>query len=569
MKKLRIAQAMMLATILLIVAFQAYYIHKLYKSEWSDLRKETDILFRETVYKLQVARFKQDTTFVRKLAHDNVFNVQAINVIKNKKQRVKEQKVKQDSIVAPKTFVITMSPDSNHTLTPQQLRLKLDSLTLRRPGSFKMIASPGNGDRIKVFTRSITVRDSLRFFDSTISRVEGLRHRVEVPPASVVSKPRSRMMVAAHEDRLVRTNDNVLERDLRIMPVPSDDPEIQIFTNSKSLNDSLPLRQLDSAYNKELKRSSINLPFSLLKSSGKKTDLDPKEGEFKTNPASVGFLSPYHYQAQFQNPFYFLVRKIAPNIIFSLLLVAFTVGSFIVLYRNLMAQRRLADIKNEFISNITHELKTPIATVTVAIEAMRNFGALQSPGRTKEYMDISASELQRLSLLVDKVLKLSMFEKKEIEVKKDIFNMQELVKEVMASLRLQFEKTKAAVSFVASGADFNITADRLHITSVIYNLLDNAIKYSDKKPVIDVTLKEENGDLYFSVADKGMGINQNYQEKIFEKFFRVPTNNTHNIKGYGLGLSYVSHIVQQHNGSIKVESEAGSGSNFTIQLPKG
>jgi signal transduction histidine kinase len=352
------------------------------------------------------------------------------------------------------------------------------------------------------------------------------------------------------------------------MSAPTDDAEIQIFTDSKSLNDSLPLHQLDSAYTRELAKASINLPFSLIKRSGKKADLTPKENEFKTNPASVGFLSPYHYQALFNNPFYFLLRKIAPNILFSLLLVAFTIGSFIVLYRNLMAQRRLADIKNEFISNITHELKTPIATVNVAIEAMRNFGALQSPERTKEYLDISASELQRLSLLVDKVLKLSMFEKKEIEVKKDVFNMKELVKEVMGSLRLQFEKTKAEVNFATSGSDFNLKADRLHITSVVYNLLDNAIKYSLKKPVIDVSLKEEDGKLYFSVADKGIGIQQEYKEKIFEKFFRVPMNNTHNIKGYGLGLSYVCHIVQQHNGGIKVESEAGQGSNFIINLPK-
>jgi signal transduction histidine kinase len=252
----------------------------------------------------------------------------------------------------------------------------------------------------------------------------------------------------------------------------------------------------------------------------------------------------------------------------SVLLVAFIAITFLFLYRNLLSQRRLALMKNDFISNITHELKTPIATVNVAIEALRNFDALQSPERTKEYLDISAAELKRLSLLVDKVLKLSMFENKEIELQKENFDLKQLIEEVMYSMRLQFEKQGADISFKSIGPDFTINADRLHITSVIYNLFDNSLKYSKGNPIINIELASISNEMILSVADKGIGIATDYAGKIFDKFFRVPSGDHHNIKGYGLGLSYAAEVVRKHNGTIDLETELGKGSRFTIKLPK-
>jgi two-component system, OmpR family, phosphate regulon sensor histidine kinase PhoR len=227
----------------------------------------------------------------------------------------------------------------------------------------------------------------------------------------------------------------------------------------------------------------------------------------------------------------------------------------------------LADIKNEFMSNITHELKTPIATVSVAIEALRSFNANLDPQRTKEYLDISANELQRLSLLVDKVLKLSMFEKKEIDLQYEPLDMKELVHEVTSSLRLQLEKFHAQLNVTNEG-DTRLEGDRLHLVSVIFNLLDNAIKYSADAPKIDVQIIEDNSRVNLVIKDSGIGIPEEYKAKIFEKFFRVPTGNLHNAKGYGLGLSYVAHVINRHEGTIDVESIPGDGSKFIISLPK-
>ncbi|RYY10111.1 MAG: HAMP domain-containing histidine kinase, partial [Chitinophagaceae bacterium] len=241
---------------------------------------------------------------------------------------------------------------------------------------------------------------------------------------------------------------------------------------------------------------------------------------------------------------------------------------FVVLYRNLVQQRRLTQLKNDFISNITHELKTPIATVSVAVEAMKSFNALADPKRTEEYLTISANELQRLSMLVDKVLKLSMFEKQEIELKKESFDLKQLIEEVVASMRLQFEKYRATVEMDLPAIPVLFIADRHHVTSVIYNLLDNALKYSNTAPLLMVRLHETETETIFSVEDNGKGIPAEYRDKVFDKFFRVPTGDQHNVKGYGLGLSYVAYVIERHDGNISLRSEEGIGSTFTVTFPK-
>jgi two-component system phosphate regulon sensor histidine kinase PhoR len=338
----------------------------------------------------------------------------------------------------------------------------------------------------------------------------------------------------------------------------------QFLYGVDSLQDSLKIPEITSAYQKKLNEEGLTVPFKIVRLG--KSD---ENGETDFSDVTVGFVHPITYHLEIVNSFSYLMKRITLPILFSIFLVGVTVLSFLLFYRNLIRQQRLAEIKNEFISNITHELKTPIATVGVAIEALKNFNAMQNPEKTKAYLDISANELQRLNLLVDKVLKLSMFEKKEVELKKESFDMQELVKEVLNIMKLQFEKYNASVSVITEGDNFMIEADRLHITSVLYNLLDNALKYSRENPVIEVNLSGLPGDIVeLKVSDRGIGIAKEFQRKIFDKFFRVPMGDRHNIKGYGLGLSYVSEIVHRHMGYIEVDSEIGKGTTFKIILPR-
>ncbi len=336
---------------------------------------------------------------------------------------------------------------------------------------------------------------------------------------------------------------------------------MQFLYDVDSLQDSVKLKDIETAFANRMTQQNMEVPFCI----DKITKTEKDEPSF--NEVIVGFSNPIAYKLQLGNTFPYLFKRINIPILLSLFIVGFTIFSFVLLYKNMLKQKRLADIKNEFISNITHELKTPIATVSVAIEALRSFNASMDAQRSKEYLEISANELQRLSLLVDKVLKLSMFENKGIDLKYEPLNMQALIKEVASSMRLQFEKKNAAVS-ISSEGDSSLEGDRLHLVSVIFNLLDNALKYSYDNPHINITTIDGGNKLSLIVTDDGIGIPQEYREKVFEKFFRVPTGNLHNAKGYGLGLSYVAQVVKKHNGSIKVEPLEGGGSKFVIVIPK-
>jgi two-component system phosphate regulon sensor histidine kinase PhoR len=357
-------------------------------------------------------------------------------------------------------------------------------------------------------------------------------------------------------------------RDIRLERKGHPGEIIRFLYGVDSLQDSLRVKEIDSAYNSALKKEGIAVSYSIsTNDSTKRSERMRPNARGPSNKITIGFVHPVTYEMNINNSFSYLLKKLTAPILFSLFLVGVTILSFVLLYRNLVRQKRLTEIKNEFISNITHELKTPIATVGVAIEALRNFNAINDPQRTKEYLDISQNELQRLSLLVDKVLKLSMFENKEIELKYEQINLKEVVDEVVSSMRLQIEKNNATVSVNQEG-QANMQGDKLHLLSVVYNLLDNALKYCNGNTAIKIDLKEKENFVVMTMADNGIGISPEYKEKVFEKFFRVPAGDTHNSKGYGLGLSYVAHVVQKHKGKIEIESQPGLGTKFIITIPK-
>jgi two-component system, OmpR family, phosphate regulon sensor histidine kinase PhoR len=342
---------------------------------------------------------------------------------------------------------------------------------------------------------------------------------------------------------------------------PHRDRLVRLLYDMDSVQDSVQVQEIKTAFAEWQNQQNMQVPFAVQRFNRE------REGFRVHNEVTLGLLHPITYRLQLHQTQPYLLRRILSPIFLSLFIVGFTILSFILLYRNLLRQRRLAEIKNELISNITHELKTPIATVSVAIESLRLFNASTDPQRTKEYLDISHNELQRLSLLVDKVLKLSMFEKKEVELRYEQLYMKDLVAEVTASMRLQFEKYGAHVAVQTEGSTM-LEGDRLHLVSVIFNLLDNALKYSATKPEILIFTKDLPGQVQLHIKDNGIGIPKEHHSRVFEKFFRVPTGNLHNAKGYGLGLSYVAQVVAKHKGNIRIEPGMDGGSCFVITLPK-
>jgi len=335
-------------------------------------------------------------------------------------------------------------------------------------------------------------------------------------------------------------------------------------------DDSVNLELLDSLYKKALGENNISLDYTLSKLNKRQVDSLMEHEPMRMNMMrrrGGPSLPMAMLQANFGNPFFPLLSKMGGPLFFSVLMLGITIAAFLFLYRSLKAQHRLALLKSDFISNITHELKTPIATVGVAIEALKNFNAINDPQRTREYLDISGNELHRLGLLVDKVLRLSMFEQDKMELRKESVDIEQLVQEVLQSMKLQFEKAGAVVDLKTEASSTTVQGDRLHLLSVLYNLIDNALKYCKEKPVMQIHLQQQGNTLRLAVQDNGIGIPAEYRSKVFDKFFRVPHGDTHNIKGYGLGLSYVAEVVHKHGGDIEVQAGPAAGSIFVVTLP--
>ena len=264
----------------------------------------------------------------------------------------------------------------------------------------------------------------------------------------------------------------------------------------------------------------------------------------------------------------YLFKKMVPMLLFSLFLLGVIGLAFWTLLKNWAKQNRLVTLKNDFINNMTHELKTPIATVGVALEAISNFDLKNEEDKAKEYIDISRNEVNRLSLLVDKVLNIAAFDSQASTLNPESFDLNQSIQENIQSFKLQIEEKGAEIQYTHEVKSPLIHADPLHISNVIHNIIDNALKYSLNHPKIDIHLEEKIDSMVLSVKDNGQGIPKAYQTKIFDRFFRVPNKDRHDVKGHGLGLNYVQNIVQQHGGKISVESMLNKGTTFTISLPK-
>jgi len=249
----------------------------------------------------------------------------------------------------------------------------------------------------------------------------------------------------------------------------------------------------------------------------------------------------------------------------SLLLILFFIYCSNYMIDTITQQKKLAELKDDFINNMTHELKTPIATLTVAIEGLQKFNALNDPEKTQRYLHTSRNELVRLNDLVTKVLNISAFEHDKINLVKENINADELMKDVIASEQLKTDK-KVEINYQNNGLT-TIIADKLHFRNLLVNLVDNAIKYSGEHPQINVSCIKRGNEALISVKDNGPGIPKAQQQLIFDKFHRIPTGNVHNVKGTGLGLSYVKYIAEAHGGTVTVKSEINAGSEFIISIP--
>ena len=274
----------------------------------------------------------------------------------------------------------------------------------------------------------------------------------------------------------------------------------------------------------------------------------------------------YHFGVQFPNRIAHITNQMGiwsfSSVVLLLVIVFFAYTLFVIL-----KQKRLSEIQKDFINNMTHEFKTPIATIAVSTEVLKDPEIVHQPERLFNYMTIIEKENTRLKQQVERVLQMARLDKEDIGLKKENLSIHNIIQESLRHTSVSLQEKKGSVGLELSAEEAEIEGDKLHLTNVFNNLFDNAIKYCKTNPSLVVRTINENGGIAVEVEDNGIGIALENQKRVFQKFYRVPTGNLHDVKGFGLGLSYVKTVVDAHRGKISLRSELGKGSIFRIYFP--
>ncbi|GCC50694.1 sensor histidine kinase [Chryseotalea sanaruensis] len=250
------------------------------------------------------------------------------------------------------------------------------------------------------------------------------------------------------------------------------------------------------------------------------------------------------------------------SLVLLVVIIFFAYALFVIL-----RQRRLSEIQKDFINNMTHEFKTPLSTISLSAEVLREQARQNNEVRSLSYTNIIDQETDRMRQHLERLLQVAKLDKADMELKREKIDAHELLNNVISSMQPQFNDKEVGISLAFTATSTNITADHHHLSNVFINVFDNAIKYTEAKPSIKVTTRQSGKFILIQISDNGIGIAPEYQARIFHKFFRIPTGNIHNVKGFGLGLSYVKQVIETHKGKVSVSSQLNEGATLSIYLP--
>ncbi len=394
-----------------------------------------------------------------------------------------------------------------------------------------------------------------------------------VPKAIILRKDKNSLADATKTMQEIVRNRYIYQKSLLDEVVYS----ILYTASDKPLKERINFRMLDQEIRNELMNNGINIPYHITVSTadGREVYRCPdytdegieftyKQLLFRNDPQSKMGVVRIHFP-EMNSYIFSSVRFMIPSIIFTIVLLITFIFTIVVIFR----QKRYTEIKNDFINNMTHELKTPIASISLAAQMMNDESVTKSEQMTRHLSTVIADETKRLRFLVEKVLQMSMFDKKSVVFKKKELDLNEMVEQIAQTFTLRVEHTGGKIYTEIEAIDSAIYVDEVHFQNAITNLMDNAVKYRKPDEPIDIYIRTWNDDerLYLSIRDTGQGIKKENLRKIFDKFYRVHTGNKHDVKGFGLGLAYVKKVIDLHQGEIKAESEVGKGTKFTVSLP--
>ena len=275
----------------------------------------------------------------------------------------------------------------------------------------------------------------------------------------------------------------------------------------------------------------------------------------------------YQLLVSFPHKEKFLFSELVGITILSIVFTLIIIIAYSSALNQLIRQRHISEIKTDFINNMTHEFKTPIATINLALDAIKNPKIIDDREKVQRYLQMIRDENKRMHAQVENVLRISKLEKKELEISKESHDIQEIINEAIEHVNLIIEDRHGTINTHYNANRTTVLLNDVHFTNVIVNILDNAIKYSPNVPIIDIYTENVKDFVIVRIKDQGAGMSKVAQKRIFEKFYREHTGDLHNVKGHGLGLAYVKRIIDDHNGEIFVESEKGKGSTFIIKIP--
>lgn len=334
---------------------------------------------------------------------------------------------------------------------------------------------------------------------------------------------------------------------------------------------------LDSILSRELKLNGINTQFGfgVLDKNNKATKIS--NALYQNEKSETNYIYPlftdrkdrtlYSLAVTFPNKGFSLAKDNSTMLLGSLMSLLAILGIYAVSVNYMLRQKKIAEVKTDFINNMSHEFKTPLATISLASDSLSNDKIATNPDKVKYYSGLIKQENLRMKKQVENVLNMSKLERNEVKLFLRESNMRELINRISESFNLIIKERNGKLSMQFNATKFNIKVDEFHISNALVNLLDNANKYSPEAPEIAIKTYNEGNWYVVEISDKGMGLETQNRLKVFEKFFREETGNIHNVKGQGLGLAYVKKIIELHNGHVSVESEVGKGSTFTVKLP--
>lgn len=347
------------------------------------------------------------------------------------------------------------------------------------------------------------------------------------------------------------------------------------IASATPLEERVSKEKLQKLIKKELEVYGVNTKFEFgIFSNGTETKIKSQRFHFaKDATYSVPIFTDnegnekYKLSITFPNKKRFLLSELVSITILSIVFTLIILIAYTSALNQLIRQRQISEIKTDFINNMTHEFKTPIATINLALDAIKNPKIIEDKEKVHRYLQMIRDENKRMHAQVENVLRISKLEKKELDIEKGSSNVEEVINDAIEHVNLILQDRGGVIRSHFEAVRTTVLINEVHFTNVIVNILENAIKYSPEEPQIDIYTENIKDMILIKVKDQGLGMSKVAQKRVFEKFYREHTGDLHNVKGHGLGLAYVKRIVEDHNGQVYVESEKGKGSTFIIKLP--